>query len=67
MSNISTRPEMPDSWENVTWEGNERLQLRRMRELSLREKVLAIQGLSEVAARMQQLARQRRPVLKEQP
>jgi hypothetical protein len=57
---------MPDSWGSVTWEGNERLQLRRMRELSLREKILAIQGLAEVAARMQQLARSRKPVPKEQ-
>ncbi len=57
MSNISKNPETPeDPWDSVTWEGNERLQLRRMRSLSLRDKVLAIEGLDEVASLMRAAA-----------
>jgi hypothetical protein len=59
MSNISSKPATPeDPWDAVTWEGAERAQLRRMRMLSLREKVLAIEGMNEVGRLMAQ-ARER--------
>lgn len=65
MSNISRKPETPeDPWKAVTWEGNERLQLRRMRELSLREKMLAIESLGEVTELMRLTAARRQSAAK---
>ncbi|HWY24505.1 MAG TPA: hypothetical protein VNX47_06280 [Nevskia sp.] len=56
MSNISEKPNPPDDpWNSVTWEGSERLQLRRERALSLREKILAMEGMAEMTMRMAQL------------
>jgi hypothetical protein len=52
MSTNSAKTDLPeDPWESVTWEGSERLQLRRERAMTLREKILAMEGMAEVAQR----------------
>ena len=58
MSTPSANPNLPeDPWTSVTWEGNEMLQLRRDKALSLREKIAAIEGMQEVAQRITQARR----------
>ncbi|MBL6752524.1 MAG: hypothetical protein ISP90_18570 [Nevskia sp.] len=53
MSNISAKQDRPDDpWDSVTWEGCETLQLRRERGLSLREKILAMEGMAETMRRI---------------
>lgn len=55
MSTTSARVSQPeDPWDAVTWEGHERLQLKRERAMSLREKIQAIEGMAEVAQRLAQ-------------
>ncbi len=55
MSTPSAKPNPPeDPWAGVTWEGNELLQLRRDKAMSLREKIAAIEGMQEVAQRITQ-------------
>ena len=56
MSNSSANHNPPeDPWESVTWEGNERQQLRRERAMSLREKISAMEGMAELARRMAEM------------
>ena len=52
MSNTSENRDMIDSdWDSTSWEGCERLHLQRQRQMSLREKILALEGMAEVAER----------------
>ncbi|MFH0342676.1 MAG: hypothetical protein ACHBNF_11225 [Chromatiales bacterium] len=39
-------------WSLTSWEGSRRAQLRRWRSLTLRERLQAIEGIAEVAARI---------------
>lgn len=42
-------------WTETTWEGNRRAQLRRALELTLRERLQAVEDMAEVAQRFQEM------------
>jgi len=44
-----------DLWAETTWEGNRRAQLRRALELTLRERLQAVEDMGEVAQRFQEM------------
>lgn len=50
-----------DDWQTTTWEGNRRAQLRRTLELTLRERLQAVEGMAEMARRFEEM-RLRNPV-----
>lgn len=54
---------IPDAlWEETTWDGNRRAQLRRALDLTLRERLQAVEDMAEVAERFRQMrARSRKP------
>jgi hypothetical protein len=55
-----SRAEHPDiRWELTTHEGNRREQLRRARELTLRERLQAVEEMAELSERLR-LARERK-------
>ncbi len=59
--------EIPDDidWSLTSWEGNRRAQLCRWRALSLREKLLALKDMTEVAehfGRMRATGKRRGPI-----
>jgi len=45
-------------WSLTTWEGSRRAQLRRALSLTLRERMQAVEGLADVARRLQQMRAQ---------
>lgn len=48
--------QIPDElWAETTWEGNRRAQLRRALELTLRERLQAVEDMAEVAQRFQEM------------
>ena len=48
--------QIPESlWKETTWEGNRRAQLRRALELTLRERLQAVEDMAEVAKRFQEM------------
>lgn len=48
--------EIPDElWAETTWEGNRRAQLRRALELTLRERLQAVEDMAEVAQRFAEM------------
>ena len=58
--------EIPDNidWSLTSWEGSRRAQLRRWRELSLRQKLLALEEMTEIAehfGRMRETGKLRGP------
>lgn len=58
--------EIPDSidWSLTSWEGSRRAQLRRWRTLSLRQKLLALEEMTEIAehfGRMRETGKMRGP------
>lgn len=53
---MTRKPAEPD-WSATTWEGNRRAQLRRALSLTLRERLRAAEGLSEVSERFEQMRR----------
>ena len=51
-----TMTRTPDeNWSSVTWEGSRREQLRRAQRLTIRERLQAAEGLSEMLRYFQQL------------
>ena len=44
-----------DAWEQTTWEGNRRAQLRDALSLTLRERLQAVEDMAEVAERFRQM------------
>lgn len=62
-------PDQPE-WEAATWAGNRRLQHEAFKKLSLREKVLVIEQMSEVSAVLEAAFRKRanaaRPIVASQ-
>lgn len=42
-------------WEETTWEGNRRAQLRRALQLTLRERLQAVEDMAQVAQRFQEM------------
>ena len=44
-----------DVWEETTWDGNRRAQLRRALDLTLRERLQAVEDMAEVAERFRQM------------
>lgn len=42
-------------WAETTWEGNRRAQLRRALELTLRERLQAVEDMAEIAERFAQM------------
>jgi hypothetical protein len=51
---------IPDElWEETTWEGNRRAQLRRALELTLRERLQVIEDMAEVAQRFGEMRARR--------
>ena len=59
--------EIPDNidWSLTSWEGSRRAQLRRWRTLSLRQKLLALEQMTEIAehfGRMRETGKMRGPV-----
>lgn len=47
---------IPDEiWEQTTWEGNRRAQLRHALTLTLRERLQAVEGMAEVAQRLREM------------
>ncbi|MGH9786406.1 MAG: hypothetical protein ACRD88_19730 [Terriglobia bacterium] len=51
-----------DAWEQTTWEGNRRTQLRDALALTLRERLQAVEDMAEVAERFRQMrARGQKP------
>lgn len=62
----SRMSEIPDNidWSLTSWEGSRRAQLRRWCTLSLRQKLLALDEMTEIAehfARMRETGKMRRP------
>jgi len=52
--------QIPDElWAETTWEGNRRAQLRRALELTLRERLQAVEDMMEVAQRFQEMRSRR--------
>ena len=48
--------QIPDElWAETTWEGNRRAQLRRTLELTLRERLQAVEDMADVAERFAQM------------
>ncbi len=48
--------QIPDElWAETTWEGNRRAQLRRALELTLRERLQAVEDMAEVAQRFREM------------
>jgi hypothetical protein len=48
--------QIPDElWDETTWDGNRRAQLRRALELTLRERLQAVEDMAEVAERFRQM------------
>lgn len=48
--------QIPDeAWEQTTWEGNRRAQLRHALTLTLRERLQAVEDMAEVAQRFQEM------------
>lgn len=58
--------QIPDElWTETTWEGNRRAQLRRALELTLRERLQAVEDMAEVAERFRAMrVRSESPVKK---
>jgi hypothetical protein len=48
------------SWDSCTWSGARREQLRRWRQLTLREKLKAVEAMGEIAAHFAKRRRQRK-------
>lgn len=47
---------IPDeAWEQTTWEGNRRAQLRHALSLTLRERLQAVEDMAEVAQRFREM------------
>lgn len=52
--------EIPDElWADTTWEGNRRAQLRGALELTVRERLQAVEDMGEVAERFRQIRARR--------
>lgn len=48
--------QIPESvWKDATWEGNRRAQLRRALDLTLRERLQAVEDMAEMAERFRQM------------
>lgn len=45
-----------NDWESATWEGNRRAQLRRSLQLTVRERLQALEGLAETSRRLADLS-----------
>ncbi len=63
--------EIPDNidWSLTSWEGSRRAQLRRWRALTLREKLLALEEMTEIAehfGRMRETGKMRAPTTPKQ-
>ena len=54
-----------DDWQATTWEGNRRAQLRRTLELTLRERLQAVEDMAEMARRFEEM-RLRNPVAEQE-
>lgn len=52
-----SEPENDSAWEAATWEGSRRAQLRRALQLTVRERLKALEALSETRARVAGLGR----------
>lgn len=50
-----SEPGQDIDWTLTTWEGSRRAQLRRALELTLRERLEAIEGLADVARRLEEM------------
>ena len=48
------------SWESATWEGSRRVQLRAALALTVRERLQALEALSELAKRLAEMPRTQR-------
>ena len=44
-----------DAWEQTTWEGNRRAQLRHALDFTLRERLQAVEDMAEMAERFRQM------------
>ena len=53
-------------WEETTWEGNRRAQLRRALEMTLRERLQAVEDMADVAERFRQMRASSKKVEQEQ-
>ena len=56
------KPENDPAWEAATWEGNRRAQLRRALRRTVRERLEALEALSETSARLAALGRAARQI-----
>lgn len=55
-----------DAWEETTWEGNRRAQLRHALELTLRERLQAVEDMAEVAQRFEEMRKRRNSLEREE-
>lgn len=55
---MTERDEREIDWTLTTWEGSRREQLRRARDLTLRERLQAIEDMAELSERLQQMRQQ---------
>ena len=55
-----------DAWEQTTWEGNRRAQLRDALSLTLRERLQAVEDMAEVAERFRQMRARGKKLEREQ-
>ena len=46
---------VPDTWEETGWDGNRRAQLRRSLTLTVRERLEALEAMTETSERFRQL------------
>jgi len=57
MSGVNQIPDQ--AWEETTWEGSRRAQLRRALKLTLRERLQAVEDMEDVARRLQEMRSRR--------
>lgn len=52
---MGLNPIPDETWEQATWEGNRRAQLRHALTLTLRERLQAVEDMAEVAQRLREM------------